>query len=315
MNSMNNTLKWVVLMSLFLSCLATGLTTWADVVTVWKVNQVSVIKDLYPFFSPEGKRLVVHSNRGGGAYQILTMNLDGSDVVALTETETPNQTAVYSPDGRKIAFQSERDGNREIYVMDIDGRNSVNITNNPHEDSHPKWSADGLWILFDSVRANPDTGRENLYLMRSDGSGVRRITKYDEVDSYGSLSPDGSLIVWRRILSTGGNSESGRNSEVFIMHQDGTGVRNLTNHPDFDGYPTFSPDGKWIVFASNRGGDSFYDFNIYLINLIDGNLIQLTETISGVEQVRPMFSPDGHKIVFNRDWPDGRVEIHILELK
>ena len=52
----------------------------------------------------------LYLNRGGGAYQILTMNLDGSDVVALIETETPNQTAVYSPDGRKIAFQSGRPG-------------------------------------------------------------------------------------------------------------------------------------------------------------------------------------------------------------
>jgi TolB protein len=283
-------------------------------VKVGEVNQVSVVKDLYPSFSPDGERLVAHSNRGG-AYQLLTMNVDGSDIVILTDTKAPNQTAVFSPDGRKVAFQSERDGNREIYLMDADGGNPVNITNHPLEDSHPKWSADGQWILFDSVRANPTTGRENLYLMRADGSEVQRVSTSEEVDSYGSLSPDGRKVVWRRILPSGGNTESGRNSEVFLMNRDGSAVRNLSNHPDFDGYPAFSPDGKWVVFASNRHGNAFNEFNVYLVDLQGENLMQLTETIPGVEQVRPAFSPDGRRIVFNRDWPDGRVEIHILELE
>ncbi len=274
-----------------------------------------VVEDFYPSFSEDGERVVFHSNRGGGAYQILAMGLDGSQVEVLTDTEAANQTAVFSPDGKTIAFQSERDGNREIYVMDADGGNPVNITNNPHEDSHPKWSADGKWILFDSVRANPDSGRENLFMMHPDGSEVLRVTVNDEVDSYGSISADGTRIVWRRILPTGGNSGSGRNSEVFIMNRDGTEIRNLTNHPDFDGYPAMSPDGKGIAFASNRDGELPQDFNIYLMDVDDGSLTRLTETISGVSQVRPMFSHDGRKIVCNRDWPDGRVEIHVIEIE
>jgi len=285
----------------------------AQAVKIGETTQVSVAKDLYPFFSPDGQRLVLHSNRNG-TYQIFTMDVDGSNIAALTDTEAPNQTAVFSPDGKRIAFQSERDGNREIYVMDADGSNQVNITNHPLEDSHPKWSSDGDWILFDSVRANPASGRENLYIMRADGSEVQRISTNEEVDSYGSLSPEGRNIVWRRILPSGGNTKSGRNSEVFVMNRDGTAIRNLSGHPDFDGYPAFSPDGRWVVFASNRDGSTFTEFNLYLADLQGDNLTRLTETIPGVEQVRPAFSADGKRIVFNRDWPDGRVEIHILEV-
>jgi TolB protein len=286
----------------------------AAAVKIGQVTQVSVVKDLYPSYSPDGERLVVHSNRGG-TYQVLTMNIGGSDIVVLTDTQAPNQTAVFSPDGRRVAFQSERDNNREIYVMDADGGNPVNLTNHPLEDSHPKWSADGEWILFDSVRANPTTGRENLYIMRADGSEVQRVSTNEEVDSYGSLSPDGQKIVWRRILPSGGNTTSGRNSEVFLMNRDGSDIRNLSGHPDFDGYPAFSPDGRWVVFASNRDGNTFVEFNLYIVDVQGENLTQLTETIPGVEQVRPAFSADGKRIVFNRDWPDGRVEIHILEVE
>ena len=99
------------------------------------------------------------------------------------------------------------------------------------------------------------------------------------------------------------------------MNRDGSDVRNLSDHPDFDGYPTFSPDGSWVAFASNRDGNTPTEFNLYLVDLNGEHLTQLTETITGVEQVRPAFCTDGKRIVFNRDWPDGRVEIHILEVE
>ncbi len=117
----------------------------------------------------------------------------------------------------------------------------------------------------------------------------------------------------RWILPSRGNSDSGRNSEVFIMDRDGSNIRNLTNHPDFDGYPSWSPDSRYILFASNQDGENFLDFNVYVMKADGTKLRKLTETISEVEQVRPMFSPDGTKIIFNRDYPDGRIEMHVID--
>ncbi len=277
-----------------------------------ETENLSIFEDAYPFWSPDGSRIVFHSTRAGAEDQIFIMNADGSGVRQLTFTEAANRTAVFSPDGRKIAFQSERDGNREIYVMNADGSEQTRLTFEDSEDSHPKWSGDGRQIIFDSVRANPELGYENIYIMSADGSGVERVTERQEVDSYSSLSPDGSKVLFRRILPTGGNTQSGRNSEVFVMDRDGSNAINLSKHPDFDGYPSWSPDGRYVLFASNREEESFDEFNIYVVRPDGSGLRRLTDTIPGVSQVRQMLSSDGERIVFNRDFPDGRVEIHVM---
>ncbi|MCH7806343.1 MAG: PD40 domain-containing protein [Proteobacteria bacterium] len=280
-----------------------------------ETENLSIFEDAYPSWSPDGSQIVFQSTRAGDENQIFLMNADGSGVTQLTFTEAGNLTPVFSPDGTKIAFQSERDGNREIYVMNADGANQTRLTDEETEDSHPKWSSDGKYIIFDSVRANPGRGMENIFVMNADGSGVERLTERQEVDSYSSLSPDGARVLFRRILATGGNSESGRNSEVFIMNRDGSNVRNLTNDPDFDGYPSWSPDGRYILFASNCGHEDFDEFNIFIMKQDGTGLRQLTQTLPKTLQARQMVSPDGHYIVFNRDYPDGRIEIHVMEFK
>lgn len=267
----------------------------------------------YPNPSPDGQWIAFTSNHSG-TEQVYKMRLNGADLTQLTFTDAANRTAVFSPDGAKIVFQSERDGNREIYVMNVDGTGQHNLSNNGFEDSHPKWSADGSQIIFDSARDDPDNTSTEIYIMDVDASNQTRLTKHDGWDSYASLSPDGRRILWRRVTASGGNSPSGRNSEIFIMNRDGSDVRNLSSHAAFDGYPAWSADGTWIFFASNRDGAVFEEFNVYAMRPDGTEVRLLTETIPGVEQVRPMPSPDGKNLVFNRDWPDSRVEIHVLEI-
>ena len=79
----------------------------------------------------------------------------------------------WSPDGRRIAFVSDRDGNDEVYVINVDGSGLRNLTRNPARDGHPAWSSDGRTIGFVSNRG----GNRDIYVMNADGSGQRNLTR------------------------------------------------------------------------------------------------------------------------------------------
>ncbi len=293
-----------------IACVAFVLSTTRVLATghSFEISTVSPrVDDYYPDISPTNSKVVFYSNRAG-SYQIYTINLDGTDLEQLTFTNADNRTPVFSPDGNLIAYQSEQDGNREIYVMNADGTNPVNISNHTAEDSHPKWSGDGERIIFDSLRAHEKY--TEIFIMDADGKNPKRLTSHNDDDSYASLSSDGSKILWRRILSNGGNHPTGKNSEIFIMNPDGSDIKNLTNHEGWDGYPDLSPDGNYVLFSSNRNrkGDFYWDVDIFMMRVDGSDVIQLTEAIPFVEQVRARWSKDGEIIIFNQDFTGERTD-------
>ncbi len=112
------------------------------------------------------------------------MAADGSNRTALTSYDGDDSYPVWSPDGTKIAFHTDRDGNYEIYSMDADGQNQTNLTNNPAGDYDPAWSPDGSKIVFDSFRND----NLDIYAMNADGSDPVRITTNEAWDEYPSWS-------------------------------------------------------------------------------------------------------------------------------
>ena len=254
------------------------------------VKRVTAIRDIYPYWSPDGKQIVFQSDRNSGIrehFQIYIINTDGSNLRRITNRpEFSDETPVWSPDGIKILFSSYiTDDNNELFIMNTDGSDLKQLTHNPTSDGHQKFSPDGKKIIFCSKRddegINPDLNYE-IYEMNIDGTDIRRLTNYVGWDTYPSISPNGSKILWRRILETGGNSRSGRNSEIFLMNRDGTNPNNLTNHPDFDGYPCWSPDGSKIVFASNRGNKNRDNFHLYIMNADGTGVIKVLENDNNV---------------------------------
>jgi Tol biopolymer transport system component len=186
----------------------------------------------------------------------------------------------WSPDGTRIVFFSDRDGNYEIYTMNPDGSEQTRLTENPEGDRNPCWSPDGKKIAFVTER----DGNVKIYIMNSDGSNETRLTENLADDFSPSWSPDGSKIIF-------GSNRDG-NAEIYIMNADGSDQTRLTDEPANDGHPSWSPDGTRIVFHSYRDGN----YEIYTMKADGSNPTRLTN--EPAKDILPSWSPDGTRIAF-----------------
>lgn len=290
---------------------------------------VTAVRDAYPHLSFDGLSLVFHSNRTG-RQAIWISRADGSDPRLLFdggELGSDPGTPVWSPDGGAIAFAMKPAGatdenESEIYVMDRDGSGPRRLTMAPGDDSHPHWSADGRRIFFNSARATPDLKADwtrqwiDIYSMAADGSDVRRHTDCRAVCTYPVPSPDGRTVAHRKTLAAAGFNWAGqaidRNSEIFLTPLDRSRPVNLSSNPAYDGWPNWSPDGRWLVFASNR--DQLPNVGqIYAIRPDGTGLKQLT---GGLSKAQPSLSADGKRLYFYENVETDQFEIgHVANME
>jgi len=152
------------------------------------------------------------------------MNANGSGLQRLTTDPAIDNLPTWSPDGARIAFNTNRDGNWEIYVMNADGSNPVNLSRNIGNDQMPDWSTDGTKIVFQSDRA----GDMEVYTMSaSDGSSVVRLTYNPGFDGQASWSPGDTKIALTRA------------GHIFTMNADGSGATRVTSIPN-NQFPAWS---------------------------------------------------------------------------
>jgi Tol biopolymer transport system component/DNA-binding winged helix-turn-helix (wHTH) protein len=207
----------------------------------------------YPAFSRDGSRLAWRQNTSDEDIFRLALKSGSEDVPPLTSlivSTALEASPRYSPDGKRIAFVSNRSGSDEIWVCGSEGENPIRLTSfrGPLAGS-PSWSPDGKQIVFDS---RPE-GNADIYVVSADGGQPRRLTTDPAEDIVPRWSRDGRWIYFTSNKSVDGGS--GR-LQIWKMPADGGEAVQVTRQGGFE--PMDSPDGQWLYFTQDRGSSSIW---------------------------------------------------------
>ncbi|MEX0290051.1 MAG: TolB family protein [Flavobacteriaceae bacterium] len=219
----------------------------------------------------------------------------------LTQNKFNNRYASYSPDGNKIIFESDRDGNWEIYLMDADGTNQKRLTANEDADRRPSWHPNGKMILFESDKS----GRPELYTFNLEDKSIDKIPSLDLEGEpmFASFSPDENFIAI-------GLKETDDRSNIFLLNEQGKIIKQLTNSDKRSTYPKWSKNGKEIVYFSRKETNN-QDDEIYKLNVENGQEVRLTNWPK--HNFCPSWSNDGKKIAYVTSMEGTRPEIYIMD--
>jgi len=196
-------------------------------------------------------------------YDIYETDFSGGKIRNLTNALGYDAEASWSPDGKLIAFAS----NRRAYSEKL---------------------SDEVAALH---KANP-SALIDIYIMEADGSNVKRLTHGNSYDGGPFFSPDGKRIVWRRF------SEGGREAEIFTMNIDGSDQKQITRLNMMSWAPFYHPSGKYIIFATNLHGHR--NFELYIVD-VDGQKEPVRVTDKEGFDGLPVFTPDGHYLTWTSD--------------
>ena len=246
-------------------------------------NLIKLAQGSTPSWSPDGTRIVFSlgfDRFPGNVADIYIMDANGANRVNLTKgRHNVNHSPAVSPDGTKIAFVSYRDHNGEIYVMNADGKSLKNLTLHLDDDTCPTWSPDGRKIAFWSRQvAEGVQNHSDIIVMDADGANRTNITQNPRASNRTpSWSPDGNRIAFAAFSNLDRVRAWNANLDIFVMNADGTHPVRLTGDARLNWLPSWSPDGRRIVFERAHQDDPIY-CDIYMMNADGTGLVNLTQT-------------------------------------
>ena len=257
-------------------------------------------------------KIVFISDRNYKGLSVWTMNSDGSSPTRLTDDKTRGEklpdfvpvydsNPVWSPDGTKIAFISNRDYHFAVWVMNADGSNARLVTDKVIDAAEPAWSPDGLKIAFSggargSVAMNIPS--INIYVVNVDGSELTQLTRDAGMNGSPAWSPDGKTIAFSS------TRDSGVQWRIWLMNADGSNQRILPNPQNTNGTgflgggAVWSHDGTKILFTGQRLCRNIPTSGIYVMNADGSNSRLLTNDPKNCGGYGPAkWSPDGTRIL------------------
>ena len=244
----------------------------------------------------QGLGVIVYRVLEGNNRDYYYQKPDGSQTY--WDSQSPGMTeAAWSPDGTRVVFVADWDGDDEIYVMNSDGSEIIQLTFNNADDGQPAWSPDGSQIVFASIR-DPVPGYEGpppeIYVMGADGAKQIRLTNNNLSDHSPAWSPDGEKIAF-----TTSHFSYEKGSRINTMNPDGSEITLLVDLPGDDLGPEWSPDGSRLVFFSQYPKTT----SVFLVNADGSDVKQLT--VGRDTHHDPVWSPDGKWLVFSSYGDEG----------
>ena len=249
---------------------------------------------LAPALTPDGRDIAFFGDQGGFFVDLWLANAETGRVKQRLVKSTLNNNyeslrfinsaGAFSPDGRYFAIAAKRKDRDDLVILDVKrGREAARIHVGLNGLQTPQWSPDGQQLVFTGF----SNGFSDLFILNRDGTGLRRLTNDKFADLHPSWSPDGNAIAF--VTDRGGetNFELLRfgNLRIALFHLD-TGTIEMLGNMDAGKNinPVWAPDGRSLAFVSDRTGIA----NVFLYDLADSQIYQLTNMFTGVQGITPL---------------------------
>ena len=234
---------------------------------------------------------------------IWTAREDGGGIVRLTANKSRDLAPRFSPDGKTIAFSSDREGGLDVYLIPSAGGEIKRLTQHSANDTVLGWSPDGKSVLFASQRDEDFMGK--LYTVSIDGGASKNAGP--DMGNAGGYSPDGTKLAINRKAQTYWRKyyRGAYQSDVTVMDLATKTFKDVTDFDGMDSWPMWSNDGR-IYFVSDRDPGS--QANVWFVPESGGDAVKVTDFKDG--DVRfPSLSADGKTIVFERDFGISKLDL------
>ena len=259
--------------------------TWSD------AEQLTFDQAFVEFLdiSPDGRRLVVNSNRSG-FLDLWTLPAEGGEMQPITNDPSPDWNPAWSPDGEEIAFYSNRAGNRDIFVIPSGGGPARQLTTQTGGDRIPTWSPDGERIAYLSRRP----GNDDIWVMSATGDDQRRL-------SFGNMpvwSPDGRWIAF--------SSPNDDDAHIWLVAPTGGETERLTERYGFG--PQWARDDKTVYFRGRRARNEYWAITL------EDRAERLVADLSGKRGIQGSFAlaTDGEYLYFT--WEEMLGDIWVMDV-
>jgi Tol biopolymer transport system component len=245
-----------------------------------------------PSWSPHGFRIAYWGTSDVGDRVIWTISAGGGEAVPVTDGKSIDWNPVWSHDGRYLYFASDRTGVTNLWRVPIDERSGKagepeSVTTSAQasmllslsrDDKRIAYTADDTKTILEKLAFNPESGTL--------AGSPSAITRNAQIIMTCDVSPDGSWILY----------QTGRPQNLFLIHPDGSGLRQLTADSFKNRQPRWSPDGKRIAFYSNRGGKHY---EIWLLRADGSELERAAIFPDKTQAFHPIWSPNGRQLAFD----------------